>query len=96
MFEKTHPVIQLNSDNKICYSFISPLKMILGISALAAVFGLFYLITNEQPAAAQFKNEHPILRILLIVLVCSIVIYMLDAVALTLYGFLVPNAGKTE
>ncbi|GIY80683.1 PRA1 family protein [Caerostris extrusa] len=44
----------------------NPTKMICGILAVGAVFGLFCYVTNAKRSATKFKKDHPVISLLVI------------------------------
>ncbi|KAG8188382.1 hypothetical protein JTE90_019286 [Oedothorax gibbosus] len=69
-----------------------PAKMICGIMAMAAVFGLFCYVTNSKRSATKFKRDHPVLSLFVIFAGGYFVVYMLGSVLVFLFGVMLPVA----
>ncbi|GFT77851.1 PRA1 family protein 3 [Nephila pilipes] len=69
---------------------VNPTKMICGILAVGAVFGLFCYVTNSKRSATKFKRDHPVLSLLVIFSGGYFVVYMLGSVLVFLFGIMLP------
>lgn len=69
---------------------IHPVKMLCGILAVLAAFGLFYYVTNAKRSATKFKRDHPVISLLIIFSLGYIIVYMLRAVLVFLFGVMLP------
>ncbi|KAL0275882.1 UNVERIFIED_CONTAM: hypothetical protein PYX00_003608 [Menopon gallinae] len=69
---------------------LHPVKMLFGTLALSVTFGLFYYFTNVKSSAAQFKKNHPMVGVALILGGGWFVVYLLDSVLVFLFGILLP------
>lgn len=70
----------------------NPTKMICGILAVGAVFGLFCYVTNSKRSATKFKRDHPVISLLVIFSGGYFVVYMLGSVLVFLFGIMLPVA----
>ncbi|GIY53327.1 PRA1 family protein 3 [Caerostris darwini] len=68
----------------------NPTKMICGILAVGAVFGLFCYVTNAKRSATKFKKDHPVISLLVIFSGGYFVVYMLGSVLVFLFGIMLP------
>ena len=68
--------------------------MFCGTLAMGLAFGLFFYLTNNKQPATQFKKDHPILSLLLILMCSYFVVYLLGSVIVFLLGILLPIVGK--
>ncbi|CAH0562359.1 unnamed protein product [Brassicogethes aeneus] len=69
---------------------IHPVKMTCGFLATAVIFMIFLYVTNEKPAAAQFKQKHPIVSLLLVIGALYFLWYMLQSLLVFFLGILLP------
>ncbi|XP_015920838.1 PRA1 family protein 3 [Parasteatoda tepidariorum] len=69
---------------------IHPAKMLCGIAAMLAAFGLFCYVTNSKRTAAKFKRDHPVVSLLVIFSGGYFVVYMLGSVLIFLFGIMLP------
>ncbi|XP_045477377.1 PRA1 family protein 3 [Harmonia axyridis] len=74
----------------ICVGALHPIKMACGFLVMLVIFGVFVYITNERAAASQFKRNHPIISILLILVGGYFVTYMLRSLLVFMFGILLP------
>lgn len=73
---------------------LHPIKMACGFLVMMVIFGVFVYITNERAAAAQFKRNHPIVSLLLILIGGYFITYMLRSLLVFMFGILLPVIGK--
>ncbi|XP_067137801.1 PRA1 family protein 3 isoform X2 [Centruroides vittatus] len=69
---------------------IHPVKMLCGMLAILATFGLFYYITNSKRTATRFKRDHPLISVGIIFTGGYFIVYMLGSVVVFLFGILLP------
>ncbi|XP_044759223.1 PRA1 family protein 3 [Coccinella septempunctata] len=74
----------------ICVGVLHPIKMACGFLVMLVIFGVFVYITNERAAAAQFKRNHPIISLLLILVGGYFITYMLRSLLVFMFGILLP------
>ncbi|XP_077487625.1 PRA1 family protein Jwa isoform X1 [Amblyomma americanum] len=69
---------------------LHPSKMLCGMLAVAVAFGLFYYITNSKSAATQFKRDHPVISVLIILSGGYFIVHFFGSVVVFLFGILMP------
>ncbi|XP_035211878.1 PRA1 family protein 3-like [Stegodyphus dumicola] len=69
---------------------IHPAKMLCGILAMLAAFGIFCYITNSKRSATKFKRDHPVISLFVIFTGGYFVVYMLGSVLVFLFGIMLP------
>ncbi|XP_041347870.1 PRA1 family protein 3-like [Gigantopelta aegis] len=69
---------------------IHPVKMVFGFTALAVAFGGYVYGTNNQWKARQFKREHPMVSMVIILAAGYLLVYMLGAVIVFMFGIAFP------
>lgn len=69
---------------------VHPAKMLCGIMAMTAAFGLFCYITNSKRTASKFKRDHPVISLIIIFSGGYFVVYMLSCVLVFLFGVMLP------
>ncbi|XP_067684958.1 PRA1 family protein 3-like [Haliotis asinina] len=69
---------------------IHPVKMVFGFVAIAVAFGGFVYCTNNQWRTRRFKRDHPLLSVLIILSAGYLVVYMLGAVIVFMFGIAFP------
>ncbi|KAK9885137.1 hypothetical protein WA026_010648 [Henosepilachna vigintioctopunctata] len=74
----------------ICVGVLHPIKMACGFLVTLVLFGVFVYITNERAAAAQFKRNHPIISVLLILIGGYFITYMLRSLLVFMFGIILP------
>lgn len=74
---------------------LHPIKMASGILVVFTAFLIFCYVTNERRAASQFKKNHPILGVILILCGGYFITYMLGSLLVFFFGILLPFSGKT-
>ncbi|CAG0886075.1 unnamed protein product [Darwinula stevensoni] len=67
-----------------------PQKMLLGMLAAGVAFALFYYISNSQRSLQNFKQNHPIISVIIVFSACYFIVYMMGNVAIFLLGILLP------
>ncbi|KAL3853183.1 hypothetical protein ACJMK2_016748 [Sinanodonta woodiana] len=67
-----------------------PVHMVCGFVAISVAFGGFVYCTNTQWKARQFKQNHPIISVLIILLAGYLLVYMFGAVLVFLFGIAFP------
>lgn len=70
--------------------------MVLGLFAIGLACGLFAAASNGGPQVAKFKQEHPVVSIITILLGAYLIIYLLDGILVFLLGILLPFSGKSS
>lgn len=68
--------------------------MFCGMVAVGLAFSLFYYLTNNKQPAVQFKKDHPLLSLALLVMSVYFIVYLLGSVIVFLLGILLPILGK--
>ncbi|XP_077539683.1 PRA1 family protein Jwa isoform X2 [Haemaphysalis longicornis] len=76
----------------LAVGILHPSKMLCGMLAVAVAFALFYYITNSRRAATQFKRDHPVLSVFVILLGGYFIVHVLNSVVVFLFGILLPIA----
>ena len=66
------------------------MKMVLGFAAISVAFGGYVYCTNNQWQARQFKRNHPLVSLLIIVAAGYLVVYMFGAVIVFMFGIAFP------
>ena len=74
----------------IYFSIIHPVKMVFGFTALAIAFAGYVYGTNNQWKARQFKREHPLISMVIILAAGYLLVYMLGAVIVFMFGIAFP------
>lgn len=74
----------------VVIGIIHPIKLICGSVVVVVVLGLFFYITNERAAAAEFKRQHPIVSLLLILSGIYFICYMFKSLLIFLLGIFLP------
>ncbi|KAK7080599.1 PRA1 protein 3 [Halocaridina rubra] len=69
---------------------IHPTKMFCGMVAMGLAFSLFYYLTNNKQPAVQFKKDHPVLSLIVLVMGIYFIVYLLGSVVVFLMGILLP------
>lgn len=72
--------------------FFNPVKFIYGMIAIGVAFGLFCYFTNAKRSASQFKKNHPIVGVFIILGGGYLIVYLLGSVLVFLFGILLPIA----
>ncbi|PVD24481.1 hypothetical protein C0Q70_14964 [Pomacea canaliculata] len=67
-----------------------PVKMVLGFTAISVAFGGYVYCTNNQWRARQFKRNHPLVSVIIILAAGYLVVYMLGAVIVFMFGIAFP------
>ncbi len=70
--------------------------MVLGLFAIGLACGLFAAASNGGPQVAKFKQEHPVVSIITLLLGVYLIIYLLDGILVFLLGILLPFSGKSS
>lgn len=73
---------------------IHPLKMFLGLFAIAVACSLLVAASNGGPQVAKFKQDHPIISVIAILVGTYLIVYLLDGILVFLLGILLPFSGK--
>ena len=89
------PIIQ---SARIIYNLLSflfsrivhPVKMVLGFAALSVAFGGYVYCTNSQWQARQFKRNHPLFSVIIILAAGYLLVYMFGAVIVFMFGIAFP------
>lgn len=68
--------------------------MVCGFLVTLVMFAVFFYVTNERAAASQFKRNHPIISVFLILLSGYLITYMMGSLLVFLLGILLPISGK--
>ena len=68
--------------------------MLCGTLAVGAAGSLFYYLTSNQHSATDFKKNHPLIFMLLMIALTWFIVYLLGSVAVFLLGILLPLVGK--
>ncbi|XP_071532816.1 PRA1 family protein 3 [Panulirus ornatus] len=69
---------------------IHPTKMFCGMTAMGLAFGLFYYLTNNKQPAVQFKKDHPVVSLIILILGIYFIVYLLGSVVVFLMGIFLP------
>ncbi|KAJ1519981.1 hypothetical protein ONE63_004213 [Megalurothrips usitatus] len=69
---------------------IHPVEMLSGITAMGLAFGVFYYFTNSKPGADQFKKEHPLVSVLIMLTAGYFIVYMIGGIVVFVFGTLLP------
>lgn len=69
---------------------LHPSKMLCGTLAMGAAGGLFYYLTSNQQPATDFKKNHPLVFMGLMLALTYFLVYLLGSVAVFLLGILLP------
>lgn len=69
---------------------IHPLKMFLGLFAIAVACSLLVAASNGGPQVAKFKQDHPIISVIAILVGAYLIVYLLDGILVFLLGILLP------
>jgi len=69
---------------------LHPHKFLCGMAALAVMLAIFYYITNKKAMASQFKRDHPLLSVTLILSGGYFIVYMLGSVMVFMFGICLP------
>ena len=70
-----------------------PQKFLCGMAALAALFAIFYYVTNQKAMASRFRRDHPVLSLTVILTGGYFVMKMLGSVLVFLFGICLPLLG---
>lgn len=70
--------------------------MICGCIATGLVFGIFIYLSNERVAAARFKQQHPIITLLILFGALYFIAYMFQSVLVFFLGVLLPFSGNNN
>lgn len=70
--------------------------MICGCLATGLIFAIFVYVTNEKAAAANFKQQHPLISLILIFGSLYFIAHMFQSVLVFFLGILLPFSGKTS
>lgn len=68
--------------------------MICGFLATGLIFTTFVYVTNERATAAHFKQQHPIISLILIFGSLYFIAYMFQSVLVFFLGILLPFSGN--
>ena len=71
-----------------------PQKFLCGLAALAALFAIFYYVTNRKAATSRFRRDHPLLSLTIILTGGYFIMAMLGSVLVFLLGICLPLFGK--
>lgn len=69
---------------------IHPFKMFLGLFAIGLACGLFVAAGNGGPQIVKFKQDHPVVSIVALLMGAYLIIYLLDGILVFLLGILLP------
>ncbi|ENN76891.1 hypothetical protein HUJ04_012451 [Dendroctonus ponderosae] len=69
---------------------IHPIRMICGCLATGLIFAIFVYVTNEKAAAANFKQQHPLISLILIFGSLYLIAHMFQSVLVFFLGILLP------
>ena len=72
------------------FRIVHPVKMVLGFAAISVAFGGYVYGTNNQWQARQFKRNHPLVSVLIILAAGYLVVYMFGAVIVFMFGIAFP------
>lgn len=68
--------------------------MFLGLFAICLACGLFVAAGNGGPQIVKFKQDHPVVSIVALLMGAYLIIYLLDGILVFLLGILLPFSGK--
>ncbi|CAG2217015.1 PRA1 family protein 2-like [Mytilus galloprovincialis] len=69
---------------------LHPVKMVCGFAAISVAFGVFVYCTNSQFTARRFKQDHPLISVLIVLAVGYLLVYMIGAVIVFMFGIAFP------
>ncbi|XP_013419780.1 PRA1 family protein 2 [Lingula anatina] len=69
---------------------LHPVKMVIGVLAVAVVFSVFVYATNNKAATRHFKKDHPLLCMGGVLFGGYLLVYMAGAVIVFLFGIALP------
>lgn len=69
--------------------------MFLGLFAIGLACGLFVAASNGGPQVAKFKQDHPVISLITLLLGAYLIVYLLDGILVFLLGILLPFSGKS-
>lgn len=72
------------------FRIIHPVKMVCGFAAISVAFAVFVYCTNSQWTARRFKQDHPLISILIVLAVGYLMVYMFGAVIVFMFGIAFP------
>ena len=75
-------------------SILHPSKMLSGTLAMSAAGGIFYYLTSSQQSATDFKKNHPLVFMGIMLTLAYFIVYLLGSVAVFLLGILLPLLGE--
>lgn len=70
------------------------MKMIVGISALIAVWAECTYLFSEKESLLKFKRTYPQVAVILTIICAAYVLYTINSVLLVLFGILLSFCGK--
>ncbi|XP_070559578.1 PRA1 family protein 3-like [Ptychodera flava] len=71
---------------------LHPIKMLIGLGAVAMAFGLFVYATEHKREMKRFKQDHPFLSVLAILGAGYFIVYVCGALLVFLWGIALPLA----
>jgi len=74
----------------IIVGILHPVRMLCGVLTTPLIFGLFAYITNQRTAAARFKQQYPIINLIIIFTFLFFIAYMFQSVLVFFLGILLP------
>lgn len=77
----------------LIFRVLHPSKMLFGTLAMGAAGGVFYYLTSNQQSATDFKKNHPLVFMGLMLTLTYFLVYLLGSVAVFLLGILLPLIG---
>lgn len=69
--------------------------MFLGLFAIGLACGLFVAAGNGGPQIVKFKQDHPVVSIVALLMGAYLIIYLLDGILVFLLGILLPFSGRS-
>lgn len=70
-----------------------PVQMIFGVLSVAAIFGIFVYLSNNQAQLRRFKRQHPGICTAAILMCGYLVIHLFGSVIVFLFGIALPLFG---
>ncbi|XP_060595348.1 PRA1 family protein 3-like [Ruditapes philippinarum] len=69
---------------------VHPVQMVCGFIAISVAFGGFVYCTSSRWKARRFKRDHPIISVIVILLSGYLLVYMVGAVIVFMFGIAFP------